>query len=235
MELFEIFAKMRVPMTQSEIGRMLGAPSSSCFNLIRAMENRGYLYWVGKKKAVYPTRRIFDIASMIVEGEQIVRRVEPYLTRLRDATSETVIFGMRQGERVVYLAVVEGTQTIRYIAYAGDRKPLHSSSIGKVLLGCMAADELADTIAALSLDPITDRTITDGPALLAEIAQSVARGYACTQGENVPDVMAIARAVAIEGTQYAVAVAGPINRMNDHRDTHAAALIAACADLAAID
>ena len=42
--LFELFAKVGRPMQISELAEHLGAPVSSCFKLVRAVEQRGYLY-----------------------------------------------------------------------------------------------------------------------------------------------------------------------------------------------
>ena len=64
-ELFEAFARIRTPLTLSEIARELRAPQSSCFNLIRALEGRGFLYSVGGNKRLYPTRKLFDLADAI--------------------------------------------------------------------------------------------------------------------------------------------------------------------------
>ncbi len=212
-ELFETFSRARTPLTLSEIARALNAPQSSCFNLIRALEGRGYLYSVGGNKRVYPTRKLFDLADGIASYEPVIPRVESQLTALRDQTNETVIFGARQGERVIYLAVIEGKQTIRYISRVGEIKPMHSSAVGKsVLMGMDTADRLK-FVRKLALKAITGQTITTADALLQDIEAAAARGYAQTKGENVPDVMAVSCPVRIEGVDYAIAVAGPIGRM----------------------
>ena len=212
-DLFEVFAQARAPLTLSELARALDAPPSSCFNLIRALEARGYLYGVGGGKRVYPTRKLFEVADAIAAFEPIVPRVEARLDRLRDESRETVILGTRQGNRVAYLAVAEGRQTIRYISRAGELKPLHASAIGKALLMAMPLAQRAKLIGALTLPRTTERTITTAEALLADIAAAEARGWARTVGENVVDVMAVAVPLRIDSGDYAVAIAGPIGRV----------------------
>lgn len=220
-DLFEIFAKAKKPLTLSEIARALGAPQSSCFNLVRALETRGYLYSVGGQKRVYPTRKLFGVADAIAGYDPVLARIEPMLEALRDETDETVIFGTRQGERVIYLAVAEGRQTIRYMSQAGELKPIHASAIGKALLMAMEPGERELLVRSLSLAGITERTITDGDALLGEIDAATERGFAATSGENVTDVMAVACPVKIDGVAYAIAVAGPIGRVAPQADAFA--------------
>lgn len=231
LDLFETFAKAQTPLSLSELARALNAPPSSCFNLIRALQARGYLYSVQPRRQLYPTRRLFDVASAIAVGEPWMVRIEPILTRLRNQTHETVILGKRQGDRVVYLNIIEGPQSIRYTARAGDLKPLHSSSIGKALLGALDPTELADMLKQLTLNRVTEATITDHDTLLVNLDRGRKLGYFVTMGENVADVMAVATTVRLDSDVYGIAIAGPIHRMEDDLTRHVSALMAACAAL----
>lgn len=221
-DLFEVFAKVQTPQTLSEIARALDAPQSSCFNLVRALEARGYLYSVGGKKRIYPTRKLFDVASAIANFDPIIPRIQPMLEELRNTTQETVILGTQQGTRVVYLAVVEGTHTIRYISTAGELKPMHSSAIGKALLAFLPAKQREKLVGRLPKAQVTPSTITTDEALLEELEAASERGYAVTRGENVVDVVAVAVPFSLEGIDYAIAVAGPIGRMDGHESRYAA-------------
>lgn len=221
-DLFEIFAKAKKPLTLSEIARALGAPQSSCFNLVRALETRGYLYSVGGQKRVYPTRKLFGVADAIAAYDPVLARVEPLLEALRDETDETIIFGTRQGDRVIYLVVAEGRQTIRYMSQAGELKPIHASAVGKALLMAMEPAEREILVRSLALPGITESTITDAGGLLDEIEVAVQQGFSRTSGENVADVMAVACPLSIDGVPYAIAVAGPIGRVARQADGFAA-------------
>ena len=163
--LFEVFARSQIPLTVSDIARAIKAPLTSCFYLVRALEARGYLYTLNARREIYPTRKLLDVAQSIKGGEPRLARLEPTLVALRDRTGETVILATRQGHRVIYLAVIEGQQTIRYTARVGDLKPLHSSSAGKVLLSALQPDERAKIVAKLQLHAVTTATITNRATL----------------------------------------------------------------------
>jgi len=232
LDLFQVFARRQVPLTVSDIARGIKAPLTSCFYLVRALEERGYLYTLNARREIYPTRKLLDVAQSIKDGEPRLARIEPVLVALRDDTGETVIVATRQGDRVIYLAVIEGQQTIRYTARVGDFKPLHSSSAGKVLLSALEPVERAKIVAKLKLHAVTSGTITDRATLMVDLERSAKRGYAETRGENVPDVMAIARAVKIDGGIYAIVVAGPTYRMTKQAGQHLDQLGNACAKIA---
>ena len=219
-DLFEAFARSQGPLSVSDIARAIRAPLTSSFYLVRALEARGYLYTLNARRHIYPTRKLLAVAQSIEEGEPRLARLEPTLVALRNDTKETVILATRQGSRVVYLAVIEGQQTIRYTASVGDLKPLHSSSAGKVLLSALEPKERAKLVAKLSLESVTAATITDRSTLLTDLERSAKRGYAETRGENVPDVMAIAMPIQIEGDIYAIVIAGPTYRMTKQAGQH---------------
>ena len=231
MELFEAFAKAQTPLSLSEIARALGAPASSSFNLIRALEARGYLYVVEPKR-LYPTHRLFEIARTIAAREPWRDLLEPVLTELRDKTRETVILGKRHDNRVIYLEVFEGPQTIRYSARAGDLKPLHSSSIGKALLGMLERAELTELLRHLQLKQVTAATIVNRQRLVADLERSRRRGFFMTAGENVADVLALSVGLRLDPDVYGIAIAGPMSRMREKLSAHVSALKMASAAIA---
>src|SRR3546814_18839041 len=95
-------------------------PVSSCFNLLKTIENRGYLYAVKPRGGVYPTKRILELARVIAANDPIASRVSPVLQALRDESGETIVFAKRRATHVVYLRSEErregkvGVRTCRF-------------------------------------------------------------------------------------------------------------------------
>lgn len=225
LDVFEAFAAAKRPLTLSELARAIGAPVASCFGIVRTLERRGYLYGTRPRGGLYPTKRLLEQARVIAAHDPLPARLLAALASLRDRTGETVLLGKRLDDRAVYLDVLEGPQTVRYTARIGDLKPLHSSAVGKALLGAMDEDECRRLVHRLDLARVTPATITGRRALLAELAAGWARGWFVTRGENVPDVVAVATSVAVNDTVLAIAVAGPMHRMAPRVDRHGAALL----------
>lgn len=226
LDVFEAFSTLRRPLSLTELARQIGAPISSCFELLHTLEARGYLYPVGEGRIFYPTGSLIEHARVIAANDPVLQRLAHSIKSLRDLTRETVILGRLQNEQALYLEVVEGPETIRYTARAGDSKPLHSSSIGKALLGRMEPGERLRLLEALPLPRITANTIVSREALLADLEAAGGRGVYVTRGENVADVMAMAITVELDAGLYGIAVAGPLQRMESHHDRHAEELLA---------
>ena len=235
LDVFEVFAAVKGPLTLTELAARLGSPVSSCHALIRTLQLRGYVYILDERKRVYPTSRLLMLAQQIAQNDPVRDRIGPVLAALQADTGETVILGKRQANAVVYLDVMESRQTIRYAANPGDVKPLHSSAIGKAMLGVLSDTELASLLRKLPLTPITVNTIGTANGLILDIVRGRQRGFFITRGENVPDVMAIAIARSVGEESYGIAVAGPIARIEAHADGIVAALTTAGAAMSRID
>jgi DNA-binding IclR family transcriptional regulator len=83
------------------------------------------------------------------------------------------------------------------------------------------SDEALDAwLRSHPLGRITANTITSTRALKRNLVESRARGYYMTRGENVADVMAVAAPVAAGYVQLAIAIAGPLHRMEEHEGKH---------------
>jgi DNA-binding IclR family transcriptional regulator len=228
LDIFEAFQKVQKPLSLTDLAEVTGIPKSSCHAIVGTLTSRGYLYSLSRPRALYPTRRFFDIAREIHDHDPFVERVMPLLERLRDASRETIILGKRQGDTVIYLQVIESPHPIRYSAKPGQFKPLHSSSIGKALLGSLKEAELRTQLAAIPLPAITKATITDQAALLTDIVESRRRGYFVTRGENVTDVWAVSAFLNVHSETLAVAIAGPRHRMENNVVECAQLLLATC-------
>ena len=224
--IFETFARERRPLSLKDLSDACRMPASTCHALVQTLLRRAWLAHTGRGKDLYPTRRLHDLGAVILAHDPVLARLEPALAGLRDTTRETVILGKRERDRVLYLAVLEGPQVVRYSAQAGETKPLHSSAIGKALLSVLRPAEARALLASAGMAAVTGNTQTDPDALLADLATSRDAGCFVTHGENVPDVTAFALPLAVASQVHGLAVAGPSHRMDANEPAIRAALAA---------
>ena len=221
LDLFEVFARERKPLSLSQLARAIGAPVSSCFGIVRTLEARGYLYEVKARGGFYPTKLLFEHARVIASHDPLAERFVPLLEKLRERTDETALLCKRLDRQAVYLEVLESPHSIRYSPKVGEYRPLHSGASGKALLGSLAPALREELLAGMKLPRVTPRTITSRAALEADLEQGRARGWYVTRGEIVADLMAVAVPVAVNGETYSVALAGPMHRMDGALKRHA--------------
>ncbi|MCO5091211.1 MAG: helix-turn-helix domain-containing protein [Bosea sp.] len=216
----------------SELASELAIPPSSCFGLLKSMIEHGYLYSVGSKKHLYPTRLMLQHTLAIDRHEPILPRLMPRLERLRTETRETILLAQLNFSEpsVVYLAVLEGLELIRYTAAIGLVRAIEQAATGKALLSHMNDKALNTMLGKLRLKNVEDREAFIA-RLKTELAEGKSRGYLIHRGQNVVDVTSIAKPLSIAGRDFAIGIAGPVHRMELNFDACVDALNATCADL----
>lgn len=229
--LFELFAQEARPLSLTELSRGLDAPMSSTLALVRTLVGKGYLYETRRRAGYYPTRRMLGIGRRIEQGDSVNERLLPYLERLRDLSGETSVLGKREGACVLYLDVLQCGQPIQYTAEAGATRLLHCNSLGKALLMAMPDDALQDIFRDMDWTRFNDDTRSDPQALLRDLQQGRARGWASNVGESQGDLAAVAMPFLLGGEAYAMSIAGPRQRMLSRWDAHVAVLQQVMQDL----
>ena len=104
----------------------------------------------------------------------------------------TVHLGVVNGDEIIYLIRADSDKPYVMPSRVGLAIPMHSTGIGKVVLGSQADDELERFVARAGLPPRTEHTITTLEGLRAEIAAVRRLGYALDREENVPGLGCVA-------------------------------------------
>ncbi len=139
---------------------------------------------------------------------------QPFLDRLGEQTGETINLGVEREGMVEQIAQVDSVYVIGATNWLGRPVPLHCAALGKVLLAYGAA-----TLPPGRLERRTEQTITSHAALAADLAAVGACGYAITDGELEPGLVAVAAPVYRDGGTVvaALSVSGPATRLTPAR------------------
>jgi DNA-binding IclR family transcriptional regulator len=201
------------PVTFTELTAATGLAKSTTSRLLMALERAGLV------------RR--DARGHFRPGEMFVRYAwrggaeagltavaQPFLERLGAATGETVNLGVASDGRVEQIAQVDSTYLIGGTNWVGLAVPLHCAALGKVLLAWDAAELPPGRLARAA-----PKTITSRAALAADLAAVRRRGWALTDEELEPGLIAVAAPVFRDGGVIvaALSVSGPASRLTPAR------------------
>lgn len=223
LQLFGLFAASRRPLSLTEIAERLDAPKSSCFQLVRTLQHAGYLYALGPRRGFYPTKLIVHQAQTIAQHDPIHQLIEPQLLQVRDRTNESVVVSSLHEGLALIIDLLESPQGIRFAAKIGERRPLHSSSLGRALLGAMTPARRSELLRKQESDYPGAKPV-DREALERELALGAGRGWHLSKDETQGGVTAVAIPLTVAGSKLAIAVAGPTARMEPNIERHAAIL-----------
>ena len=228
LDLLELFAREKKALSLTEISARMETPMSSTHALVNTLVDRGYVFEFSRRKGYYPTGKLRAVADSVSNGATLLKTLRPLLQDLCDETQETVVVAIRQDMSGMYVEACVSQQSVRFSPTLGETKPLYSTATGKALLGAMPAPERQALLRKLPLTALTTRTITDRKQLAEDIRAGNAQGWHGVVGENILDLMSIARVVVIDGMDYAIGLAGSVQRFLPQTEDHAKALLAAC-------
>ena len=154
----------------------------------------------------------------------LVEVARPFLARLGAETGETVNLGVARDGLVEQIAQVDSKYLIGGTNWVGRPVPLHCAALGKVLLAYGAAP-----LPPGRLEARTSRTLTSRAALEENLRQVRRCGYAVTDEELEPGLVAVAAPVFRDGAVVvgALSVSAPASRLTPARIPAVAAQCAA--------
>jgi len=232
LDFIELFATEKRPLSLSDISRLLKIPFSSCHDVLKALQARGYLYEIGPRAGFYPTVRLLEFAKLISENDPILLRAEILLRKVRAAIDESVSLAKAGESTATYLLVLEPSHPLRFMVEVGTAvRSLHATSAGKAYLGSLSPEKFESYLKSAKLAPITAKTIRSKAALRTDIEVSKKRGYFLNQEESVEDATTVSAGFRWNGADYIVTIAGPTSRMKPKLDQATRLAIEACAKL----
>lgn len=202
----------------------LDAPKSSLHGLISGLVSVGYL---AERDGRYTLGPGLSVLIGAPSSHVVLSTALPELERLQRDTGETVLLGERVGHAVVYTKQLESKHPIRYAAPMHVRRPMLTTSMGKLFLA-----ELDDRqVRRIARTQQTDDAV-DIDALLADLALVRERGYAVNYLVMEAGITALAAGIRDRSGSLiaAIAVRGPSFRMKQDQVEEAAVLLTAAAD-----
>jgi IclR family acetate operon transcriptional repressor len=204
-------ARHRDPVTFTELTESSGLAKSTASRLLTALERNG-LVRRDPAGRFRPGEVFVSYACRGGAEADLVSVAQPFLDRLGEETGETVNLGVpRAGGLVEQIAQVDSTYLIGGTNWVGMSVPLHCAALGKVLLAFGAAD-----LPPGRLEQRTARTLTSRAAVQADLDRVRQRGYAVTDEELEPGLVAVAAPVYRDGgvVVAAMSVSAPASRVS---------------------
>jgi DNA-binding IclR family transcriptional regulator len=192
------------PKTLDQLAERIGVHKSTVLRLLRTLESHRFVQRDGVRYYRLGTA-LFDLANRALEDRDVRRLVEPALRDFNAATGHTVHLASYEGGEVIYIDKYESRHNVRMYSRIGKRAPLHCTAVAKVLISALPEKERRTIAASIDYPKLTENTITDPEAYLAELTRVAERGYAIDDAEHESFIHCIA--APIRGNQGEVLAA----------------------------
>ncbi|WP_425826399.1 IclR family transcriptional regulator [Streptomyces fractus] len=188
LSVLSAFGPRHRSLTLSEIARRAELSLPTAYRLTRELVAWGVLER-GPDRRFTVGLRLLELSALAPRGLRLREAAFPYLDDLHERTRGNVHLGVRDGHEVVYVETLRARVGNPLSSRVGDRRPLHVTGTGLVLLA-YAAQEVQDEVLASPLQRLTPMTLTDPAALRAELAEIRRTGVAVARGRiTLPDLV----------------------------------------------
>ncbi len=231
--LLRLLAAEAKGLNLSEIAQRLSVPKSSLSATLKSLteqsilERRGTLYYLGPES--------YSLASVILAGRSLRQIARPYLEKTMEMSGETVILGelSSDGMHAIYVDLVDSPKSVRFSVAVGTRRPLYSSSCGRLLLAFLSEKDQLDYLSKVELEKKTDATTTTKSSLIKILTDIKSTGVSVTFGEHSPDVSGFSAPIFNSDGDViaALAIAVPISRGLREKDLFVEQAITAAAGI----
>lgn len=176
-------AERRRAIAIVELAEALGMPLPTAHRITASLIDGGWLERRPGSKRLVVGPRLIDLSFKVSAASFGDGLRNALLQTLADALGEQVELGAVRGAQVVYFATVRSVRPASLQFEPGRRAPLHCTSTGKLFLAEMAPGQRAKMVQSLALARHAARTITDPEALLRQVEEVRAAGFATTVEE----------------------------------------------------
>ena len=135
----------------------------------------------GSRYALRP--HMLALSNSYSTSNSLSTSAQPILERMSAALHESFSVATMDGDEIVYIARSTVSRVMSDDLHIGSRLPAYCTSIGRVLLAYMPAEQLEQYLARVVLIPHTTRTVSSVDKLRAALRNVRRHGYAMVDQE----------------------------------------------------
>jgi IclR family pca regulon transcriptional regulator len=127
--------------------------------------------------------RVLELGYAYLSSLTLPEVAQPHMETLVAEVNESSSISVLDGTEIVYVARVPTRRIMSITLSVGTRLPAYATSMGRVLLAALPAEELEARLAQTDLQPLSAHTITDPDALRAVLERVRRQGWAAVDQE----------------------------------------------------
>jgi IclR family transcriptional regulator, pca regulon regulatory protein len=142
LNILELFTSRTPSLSLVEITASLSLNKSTAFRILATLESSGYLERDPTTRKYRPSLKVLQLGFLAINRLEVRQVARPYLEKLSQEVNETVSLCVLHGADIVYVDRIRNRAIVGVVLDIGSHVPAHSTTVGKVLLSNLPADEL---------------------------------------------------------------------------------------------
>lgn len=180
--VIQAFSQQRRLMSISQISQKTGIPRAAVRRCLYTLNKLGFVAADdGRNFALRP--RILSLGHAYLASTPLAKAAQPVLRHVSNALNESTSIAILDSDEILYIARASTSRIMTIDLDIGSRLPASCTSMGRVLLSHLPADELDAYLARVKLVQYTPNTIITPAKLRAELEKVKNQGYAVIDQE----------------------------------------------------
>jgi len=183
--VIQAFTQQSPQMTISQLSIKTGLSRAAVRRCLYTLTKLGFAGAEdGSRYSLRP--RMLTLSHTYTTSNTLAAAAQPILERMSAALHESFSVATLDGEDIVYIARTQVNRVMAVDLHIGSRLPAYCTSMGRILLAYLPAEQLEQYFAKVNLVPHTTRTITSVEKLRLILRNIRRNGYAiCDQEYEV--------------------------------------------------
>jgi IclR family transcriptional regulator, pca regulon regulatory protein len=190
LDVIKAFRPERPRMTLADVATATGLARPTARRILRTLDSLGYVR--AHEGSFSLTPRVMELGMVYVQALGLWDVARPHMEGLVTRTGESSSIAQLDGSDIVYVARVAVPKIIALRVSIGTRFPAAPTSLGKVLLAGLPADELDAALAQPSRSGVRPRWQPDRAELDAALREVRAKGWALTDEQLAAGIRSVA-------------------------------------------
>jgi IclR family pca regulon transcriptional regulator len=188
--VIQAFDHIRPRMTLAQVAQIVDLPRAAARRSLLTLKELGYVASDGK--LFYLTPATLRLGFSYLASQPLSQIAQPYVNRLRERFQESSSVSVLDSDEIIYIARATAIRLLSSALNLGARLPAYCTSMGRVLLSSMDAEQLDAYFKSVRLIRFTDRTVTSEKELRKIVAQVRDAGYCIIDQEREIGLRSIA-------------------------------------------
>ena len=191
-------------LTLSEVAARTGLARAVVRRFLYTLAELGYVTTDGKYFRL--TAKILDLGFAYLSSFSLPKIAERFLEEVTLETKESSSASVLDGHEIVYVARVQTRRIMSISLGIGSRLPAFCTSMGRVLLAHLQADDLDRYLKNAKFTRFTEKTICDPESLRKELVTVTKQGFALVDQELELGLRSLAVPVFAGGAKAVAAI-----------------------------
>jgi IclR family transcriptional regulator, KDG regulon repressor len=228
-QIIEALAAAGQPMRLTALANQLGEPKAKMHRHLSTLKHLGFVDQDAKTETYRLGLKLVYIGQSAIDQFDLRRLAEPYMSRLRDLTRQTVVLSTPASGDAIINAVVESNNLVTISVRLGYRLPAHASAQGRLNLA-FAPPAVQQRILARKLQVFTPRTMVDPAKLRERLTQIRQQLFDVSMDETLLGISAVAAPILNFDNELVgvIAIVGTTQDVHEPVDPEQLKLLRAC-------